>query len=275
MRYRKFLFCIAACLGVFAMHANAETPVDITVNGTYIQVDSAPVIESGRTLVPVRSVSNALVFDRVEWDGAAKKVTVSDADTEIILKIGDKTAVVNGVRKQMDTAAKLINDRTYVPVRFVSEAMGAEVDWNHKLYTVEITKPGISVPGHAVNEDYTREDLDWLAKIVHAEAQGESHQGKVAVANVIMNRIESTDFPDTVYEVVFDRKYGVQFTPVANGAIYNNPAQESYKAAKQALYGKDEAGESLYFCNPRTSTSSWIINNRPFYKSIGNHDFFL
>ncbi len=274
MRYMKFLFCIAACLGL-SIHANAETPIDITVNGTYIQVDSAPVIENGRTLVPVRSVSNALVFDDVTWDGTAKKVTVSGNGTEITLKIGEKTAIVNGKKQQMDTAAKIINDRTYVPIRFVSEAMGADVDWNHKLYTVEIVKKDISVPAHAVNTDYTRDDLDWLAKIVHAEAQGESLEGKVAVANVILNRIESKEFPNSVYEVVFDRKYGVQFTPVVNGAIYNNPAQESYKAAKQALYGKDAAGKSLYFCNPRTSSSSWIIRNRPFYKSIGNHDFFL
>lgn len=257
------------------MHANAETPIDITVNGTYIQVDSAPVIEQDRTLVPLRAVSDALVFDDVQWDNSAKRVTISGHGTEIQLKIGDKTAVVNGVSQKMDVAPKIIQNRTYVPIRFISENMGAEVDWNHKLYTVEIEKKGVTVPAQAVNWDYTRDDLDWLAKIVHAEAQGESQQGKVAVANVILNRTESQDFPDTIYGVIFDRKYGVQFTPTANGAIYNNPAQESYRAAKQALYGKSEAGESLYFYNPRIAASSWIANNRTFYKRIGNHDFYL
>ena len=273
MRYMKFLLCIAACMA-FAGSAGAETPIDIVVNGKYIQMDSAPFLENDRTMVPIRFVSEGL-DSTVTWDQDNGQVTIRDEETDIKIDVGKKAAAVNGETVYMDVAARLVNDRVYVPVRFVSEHQGAEVSWNQKACTVIINKAGAAIPDSAVDTSYTSDDLAWLSKIVHAEAQGESMEGKVAVANVVLNRVADERFPDTIYEVVFDRQYGVQFTPVANGAIYNLPSQDSVRAAKQALYGREEAGASLYYCNPRTSTSTWIINNRPFYKSIGNHDFYL
>lgn len=272
MRYMKIFCCIVACLGALSLGANAETPIDISVNGTYIQLDAAPVIENGRTLVPVRALSNALDFDSVTWNAANKQVQIADNSTQISLQIGSKTATVNGNSAQMDTAAKLMHNKTYVPLRFLAEATGAAVNWNSRKYTAEIIKDGISVPASA---GYTEDMLDWLARIVHAEAQGESKAGKVAVANVVLNRVDSNQFPDTIYGVIFDTQYGVQFTPVANGTIYNTPGGESYSAAKQAMHGRNEAGESLYFCNPQTSTSTWILQNRQLYRTIGKHEFYL
>ena len=66
----------------------------------------------------------------------------------------------------------------------------------------------------------------WLSRILYAEANTEPLAGKIAVGNVIMNRVKSPEFPDTIYSVIFDRKYGVQFTPVANGSVYNNANEE-------------------------------------------------
>lgn len=100
-------------------------------------------------------------------------------------------------------------------------------------------------------------------------------EGKIGVANVVLNRVNSPLFDDTVYQVIFDRKYGVQFTPTANGSIYHTPTGDSIIAAKRALLGENTAGESLYFLNPNISTSFWIMENRPFFRSIGNHDFYL
>lgn len=122
-----------------------------------------------------------------------------------------------------------------------------------------------------VNED----DVYWLSRIVHAEAQGEAYNGKLAVANTILNRVKSSQFPNTIYGVIFDTKHGVQYTPTVNGAIYNTPGADSVRAAREALSGKSVVGNALYFCNPKTSSNGWIMKNRPYHTTIGNHAFYL
>lgn len=119
------------------------------------------------------------------------------------------------------------------------------------------------------------EDLYWLSRIIHAEAQGEPYQGKVAVGNVIINRVNNHKFPNTIYGVIFDKQDGyTQFSPVIDGTIYNTPDSESIKAATEVLNGSKPVGNALYFLNPRKSTNFWIIANRKFMKTIGGHDFY-
>lgn len=118
-------------------------------------------------------------------------------------------------------------------------------------------------------------DLYWLSRIIHAEAKGESYKGKVAVGNTILNRVKSTEFPNTVKGVVFDKKYAIQYTPVANGTIYNTPSTESINAAKDALNGVNYVGKCLYFYNPVTAPNAWARKNRPYHSTIGNHNFHL
>lgn len=123
--------------------------------------------------------------------------------------------------------------------------------------------------------NYRDEDLYWLSRIIHAEAQGESYQGKVAVGNVIINRVNSGQFPNTIKGVVFDKQHGyTQFSPVIDGTIYNSPGAESIKAATEVLNGARPVGNALYFLNPRKSTNFWITKNRKYMTTIGLHDFY-
>ena len=122
--------------------------------------------------------------------------------------------------------------------------------------------------------DYDQEDLYWLSRIISAESRGEPLVGQIAVGNVVLNRTESDQFPDTVKEVVFDSQYAVQFTPVANGTIYQEPAASSVLAAKLCLEGAEVAGDSLYFFAPAVSAGSWITQNRTYYAAIGSHHFY-
>ncbi|WP_207706864.1 cell wall hydrolase [Alkaliphilus pronyensis] len=119
------------------------------------------------------------------------------------------------------------------------------------------------------------DDIYWLSRIIHAEAQGEPYEGKVAVGNVILNRVKSSDFPNTIYGVIFDKQHGyTQFSPVIDGTVNNTPNNDSIKAAAAALNGEAPVGEVLYFLNPVKSTNFWIVENRRFYKTIGDHDFY-
>lgn len=122
-------------------------------------------------------------------------------------------------------------------------------------------------------KNYTDEDLYWLSRIVHAESSGESYEGKLAVANVVLNRMKSKSFPNTVKAVIFDKKYGVQFSPTKNGSIYKTPSQESIKAATAALEGTNNIQNALYFSN-FSSHKSKSKKKYSFYKKIGNHTFY-
>lgn len=112
-------------------------------------------------------------------------------------------------------------------------------------------------------------DLYLLAKCVYAEARGESYVGQVAVAAVILNRVESEKFPNTIAGVIY-QPYA--FTAVSDGQINLEPDQTAYNAARDALNGWDPTYGSLYYYNASTATSSWIFSRKT-VTTIGNHVF--
>jgi N-acetylmuramoyl-L-alanine amidase len=131
-------------------------------------------------------------------------------------------------------------------------------------------------PGEAITlpEAASEEEKELLARIVHAESKGEPYAGKVAVATVILNRVDNDIFPDSIKEVVYETSPGgiYQFSPVANGEI-NKPAdKESIKAAEEALAFRGDGNNSLYFYNPAKTNDQWI-RTRTVTKTIGNHVF--
>mgnify|MGYP001944159859 FL=1 len=139
------------------------------------------------------------------------------------------------------------------------------------------TLHGNSTPsrGGTINRNYTDGDLYWLARIIQAEAGGESYQGKVAVGNVILNRVNSKEFPNTIYNVIFEYYGSIpQFSPVADGTIYNTPSQESINAAKEAINGVRPVGNSTYFFNPSKAAGTWIVKNKTYVSRIGGHVFY-
>ncbi|WP_070119665.1 cell wall hydrolase [Bacillus marinisedimentorum] len=116
-------------------------------------------------------------------------------------------------------------------------------------------------------------ERDLLARLVRAEAEGEPYAGKVAVATVVLNRVDSKKFPDSVTGVVYEKSYGhYAFTPVKNGEI-NRPADfKSKKAVNEALAYRGQGSGSLYFFNPQTSVSKWVFS-REVTVTIGKHRF--
>ena len=250
-------------------------PVCITVNGDYVNSQNRGYLKSGVTMVSLRDIGD-IFRASVGWNEKTSTATVQTDTKNIAVTKNKKTATVNGKNVTLDMGAAIVKDRIYVPLRFLSETLGAAVTWDASAITAHITSDNAAVPAHLTGDaPYTSDELYWLSRIVSAESSGEPNQGKVAVANVVLNRVKSNDFPNTIYGVIFDRKYGVQFTPVSNGTIYQNPTTDSIIAAKRALLGEDISRQCLYFLNPKTATNSWIVKNRKFYKRIGNHDFYL
>lgn len=116
---------------------------------------------------------------------------------------------------------------------------------------------------------FTRQDVELLARAVNGEARGESLEGQVAVAAVIVNRTKSSQFPKSVKEVIYEAG---AFDAVSDGQIWLDPDKNAYKAAELALKGHDPTGNALYYYNPAKTTNAWIWS-RPVIKKIGRHVF--
>ncbi|MEH7075622.1 spore cortex-lytic enzyme [Neobacillus drentensis] len=116
---------------------------------------------------------------------------------------------------------------------------------------------------------FSQNDIQLMANAVYGESRGEPYTGQVAVAAVILNRVNSATFPNTVSGVIFEPG---AFTAVADGQIWLTPNENAKKAVLDAINGWDPTGEALYYFNPDTATSGWIWG-RPQIKRIGKHIF--
>lgn len=117
--------------------------------------------------------------------------------------------------------------------------------------------------------DATQAEKDLLARLVHAEAAGEPYAGKVAVAVVVLNRVSSSKFPNTINGVIYQKG---QFTPVANGAIKKRANQDAVKAVNEALALRGTGNGSLYFYNPKKTNNKWL-RSKKVTTIIGSHVF--
>ena len=132
-----------------------------------------------------------------------------------------------------------------------------------KTDKTETTKSA-SVPG-----GYSQNDIQLMANAVYGESRGEPYIGQVAVAAVILNRVESPSFPNTISGVIFEP---LAFTAVADGQIWLTPNEQAKNAVIDAMNGMDPTGQAEYYFNPDTATSKWIWT-RPQIKKIGKHIF--
>lgn len=113
------------------------------------------------------------------------------------------------------------------------------------------------------------EQIMLLSKLIAGEARGESYEGQVAVAAVVINRVKDSRFPNSLEGVIYQKN---AFSVVKNGTIYAEPTSSTYRAAQEALYGNDPTNNAIYFWNPDISTCSWINTLNPHLR-IGNHVF--
>lgn len=118
--------------------------------------------------------------------------------------------------------------------------------------------------------DYNSEDLELLARLIHGEARGEPYEGQVAVGAVVLNRVKSPGFPNTIREVIFQKN---QFSAVSDGQFYLEPNETAYRAARDALSGRDPSLGALFFYNPKTAKTLYWLSTRETTVVIGNHVF--
>lgn len=192
---------------------------------------------------------------------------------EITARDGEYYIVANGRYFHLPIPTVVMNDGVlYVPMKNAAKALGITATLDRSTLTV--TLGGSYAPPISGDRYYAEDAVFWLSRIISAESRGEPSLGQIAVGNVILNRVRSSAFPNTIWGVIFDRKYGVQFTPVANGTVYNTPSESSVIAAKICLEGYSLSSEILYFYAPHGVSTSWVEQHRPYLFTIKNHRFF-
>lgn len=120
-------------------------PINVVLDGKPLQVSEPPFMASGRVLVPMRSIFHALGAT-VHWDGKTQSITASHNGNVVKLKVGSKQATINGKAVTLDVPPRIVNQQTFVPTRFVSEALGTQVTWNGSTRTVTLTSPAKPEP---------------------------------------------------------------------------------------------------------------------------------
>ncbi len=148
------LSVVLVMTGILSVGVSAENTISITIDGVAQNYDVMPVIENGRTLVPMRGIFEALGAE-VEWDDTTKTVTGKKDSISVSLQIGNTEAKVNGEAKTLDVPASIISSRTMVPVRFISESLGCKVDWDDATKTVIISS-GASKGMAVLKSDFHR-----------------------------------------------------------------------------------------------------------------------
>jgi N-acetylmuramoyl-L-alanine amidase len=166
-----------------------------------------------------------------------------------------KQAVIYFQKKNGLTADGIVGLATY-------RALGMNDSYN-------VLAKEYNVTGKTGTSNYTSTDLYLLAKTIYAEGRGEPYVGQVAIGAVVLNRVKSSQFPNTVAGVVYQKG---AFTAVADGQINLEPNDTAYSAAQDALNGWDPSYGCLYYYNPAVATSSWIFD-RQTVTVIGKHVF--
>lgn len=259
---KKEALCGLLAAAALVLPAQAARTVPVQVDGTRLAGTSY--LENGVTYTPLRYLLDAMGGWTVSWDSQAQEAVAVSGYTRLTADPAEDTVTVNGRSHSGQVTVR--NGRTYVPLRLVSEALGGSAEWDPWMSGAAVTSAGA---------DHDAADLYWLSRIISAESCGESMEGQIAVGNVVLNRVASREFPDTIPGVIFDKVDGVQFEPVSNGTVYKTPTAQSVEAARRVLAGEQVIGKALYFYAPALSQGTWINANRTYYKTIGCHRFYL
>ena len=256
------LLCGLLAAASLSLPAQAARAVPVQVDGGLLQ--SGSYVEQGVTYVPLRYLLDALGGWTISWDSQTQEALAVSGSARLAADPTADTITISG--QEYAGRVTVENGRTYVPLRLVTEALGGSAEWDPYLGGAAVTSAGA---------EHNAADFYWLSRIISAESGGECLEGQIAVGNVVLNRVASREFPDTIPGVIFDRVDGVQFEPVSNGTVYKAPAIQAMEAARRVLAGEKVIGNAMYFYAPALSQGVWVNANRTYYKTIGCHRFYL
>ncbi len=264
------LFSLLACALAFSVNATGQS-VGVFIDNS--QFNGNVTIKDNTTFVGVRKFATSMNSSaKVTYNYSTRTLTIQSSKLYMTVTDGANYVVANGRYLYTPTPIYMRYGIMYAPVLIMAKAFDAKISWSNYNSSFYITRGS----GGILSGDkfYRSDEVYWLSRIINAESGGEILKGKIAVGNVILNRVRSSYFPNTIYGVIFDKKNGTQFSPTANGMIYKAPNAQSIIAAKICLEGYSINTGILYFVNPSIVPHCWVCQNRRLYAQIGNHAFY-
>ncbi len=263
-----------------AEESNTARAIPAGTTRTGVNINGRNVL-SGKVLI-IDGVTYVPMFKFADWLGVftysqseksyVTTASISGKNLQISATENSLYIIANGRYFYTVGAVREIYGEVYVPIEPLVKALNSRAaKASSGIYSVS---SGDTRNLRTAAQTYREDEVLWLSRIISAEAKGESMQGKIAVGNVVLNRTRSSQFPSTIYSVIFDKKYGVQFAPTENGAIYAAPTTESIIAAKICLEGYSVSNKILYFFNPKHASGAWVRANREYAFTLGNHVFY-
>lgn len=228
------------------------------------------------------SVADVCAFLGIEaeerYDRVTHQVSVEAEGLSLSAEAGVNYMEVNCRYLLLLKGILIVEGRPFFPVEMIEKIFNlrAEVSPEKDRVELNLREAKILRGGEHYYEDtYGSESLLWLSRVISAEADGQPFVGMVGVGNVVLNRVASDKFPNTVFDVVFDTHNGIQFSPIYDGRIYEEATPLSVIAACVSLEGYKTVGDSLFFIAPAAADDAWLRENYVFVTRIGGHDFYL
>ncbi len=261
------LFCTLVVLLSTMFVGYAANQTALIVDGETSTIEMRAI--NGNTYVPLRSFCQQMGDCTITWNGKSEVATVTSKGLSMTVDADLNYVEANGRYFYMLDGVYCGNGALFLPVTLLAKLFNSEVHWTADHQALQVTRKGGSLKSADAYYDST--DLYWLSRIIYAESGGEPLEGKIAVGNVVLNRVDNSRFPTTVYNVIFQKN---QFSPVSSGSIYRTPSAESVVAAKIALEGYEVAQDSLFFLNRSIARSRWMEKNCTYVATIGRHTFY-
>lgn len=235
-KFVLFLVALMVVLSGLSSVGFAENNISIYVNERPLQCDVAPFIDNGRTLVPMRQIFEALNA-QVSWEGDTKTITATKGDIRIVLQINNKTMFKNGTEITMDVAPVISSDRTFVPIRAVSQSLGAEVLWCDGNKTVYIDSPE-AYSAASRQTQYPRAYADILSEKLKSD--------KYAHSSFSLVYIDNNDIPELVIGINDSHAAGAEVYTYVDGQIIqlSRYFESDYNSGVSEVFG--EFGSILY-----------------------------
>lgn len=243
----------------------------VLIDGQPAPIEIGRIQGNGTTYVSLAGMAKALDQSvTAAWNGSTNTVTITTANLNLTARLGDQYIVANGRYLYLPESVGQNNGTVTVPLSVVTKAFDAKLSWDAASGKVLVQRGS----GALVHADayYNQTDLFWLSRVIFAEAGNQSLKGKMAVGNVVLNRVESPVFPDSVKGVLAQKN---QFSTYKGGALANRtPNESSVIAAKLVLDGGvvEEVKNALWF--DAKCSNSWAARHKTHLVTIGGHRFY-
>lgn len=261
---------VPAAEGVSPQELTEQIDTALCVDGEYVSVEVARVQHDGVTYVALAPMAKELDESvQIGWDGSSSTVTVKSSKLSLTAKVGQLYIQANGRYLYVPEGVQMVGGKVTVPLSVLVKAFDARLSWDAASGTAVVNRGSGAI--QSGDSYYNQDDLFWLSRIIQAECGNQPLEGRMAVGNVVLNRVKNPAFPSTVKGVLSQKN---QFTTWKNGALANRtPNATSVIAAKLVLDGGEvESTKGATFFD--SNSNSWAARNKTCVAVIGNHKFY-